>query len=183
MSLDLPIMIRTARLNLRDFRPSDQVAYCGLRANPDFQRFYPAYEVTSNRSVELLGEFLKWAAESPRCHYQLAVEKPGLGLLGSCGVRITDADHFQASFGCELGREFWGHGYAMEAARGLIGFAFSHLGMHRIHAEALTENRSALSLARRLGMRVEGRHRERLQFQGRWWDTVTLAILSSEWEA
>lgn len=174
-------MIRTDRLVLRDFRPSDLVAYCQLRSHADFQRFYPARDVSQERSAELLGEFLAWAAETPRLRYQLAIEEPRIGLLGSCGVRFMDADLRQASFGCELGREHWGHGYAAEAARALLGFAFSELGAHRIHAEALAENLSALALARALGMRVEGTHRESRWFRGRWWDTVTLAVLASEW--
>jgi RimJ/RimL family protein N-acetyltransferase len=130
----------------------------------------------------LLGEFLSWAAEHPRLRFQLAIEEPRLGLLGSCGVRITDAEHLQASFGCELGPKHWGHGYAIEASRGLMGFAFSKLGVHRIHAETLAENQAALALAKRLGMRIEGRHREGRRLRDRWWDTVTLAVLASEWE-
>ena len=175
------LTIRTARVILRDFRPTDLDAYCELRAHPDFQRFYAARDVSTKRSAELLGEFLCWATEIPRLRFQLAIEDPGLGLLGSCGVRITDDDRVQATFGCELGREYWGRGYAIEAARALIGFAFSELGVQRLIAETLSENRSALSLARRLGMRVEGRHRGGQEFQGRLWDTVTLAIVSSEW--
>lgn len=175
------LTIRTARLILRDFQPSDRDAYCELRAHPDFQRFYPAKDVSTKRSAELLGEFLCWATEIPRLRFQLAIEEPRLGLIGSCGVRIIGDDKDQATFGCELGREYWGRGYAVEAARALIGFAFSDLGVRRIQAETLSENRPALSLARRLGMRVETRHRRGQRFQGRLWDRVTLGIDFSEW--
>lgn len=175
-------MIRTPRLILRDFRPSDLDAYCQLRAHEDFQQFYPSREITTQRSGELLREFLSWAAENPRLRFQLAIEEPRLGLIGSCGLRISHVDRGQASFGCELGREFWGHGYAIEAARALVGFAFSELGVHRIEAETLAENRSAVSLARRLGMRIESRKQKSRQFRGRTWETLTLAIRSSEWK-
>jgi len=175
-------VIRTPRLILRDFRHSDLDAYCQLRAHEDFQQFYPSRDVSAERSGELLSEFQRWATENPRVCFQLAIEEPRLGLLGSCGLRITHGDQGQASFGCELGPEYWGHGYAIEAARALIGYGFAELGVHRVRAETLAENRSALSLARRLGMRVEGRHRESRHFRNRWWDTITLAILSSEWE-
>jgi len=175
-------VIRTPRLILRDFRPSDLDAYCQLRAHEDFQQFYPSRDVSAERSGELLREFQRWATENPRLRFQLAIAEPRLGLLGSCGLRITVADQGQASFGCELGPEYWGHGYGIEAARALIGYGFAELGVHRVLAETLAENRSALSLARRLGMRVEGRHRESRHFRNRWWDTMTLAILSSEWE-
>lgn len=175
-------MIRTPRLILRDFQLSDLDAYCQLRADKDFQRFYPAHDVSTERSGELLREFQRWATENPRLRFQLAIEEPRLGLLGSCELQITDADQGQASFGCKLGPEYWGHGYAIEAARALVGYGFAELGVHRVFAETLAENRSALSLARRLGMRVEKRHRESRHFRSRWWDTMTLAVLSSEWE-
>lgn len=31
-------------------------------------------------------------------------------------------------------------------------------------------------------MRVEGRHKETRWIRGKWWDTVTLAVLAKEWE-
>jgi hypothetical protein len=59
--------------------------------------------------------------------------------------------------------------------------AFSELGVDRVEAETLVENRPALSLAHRLGMRIVGGAQKSRQFRGRTWDTVTVAILSSEW--
>lgn len=172
--------LQTPRLVLRDFLPSDLPAYRALREHPDFQKHQTERDVAPERSAELLDSFMRWAVESPRSRYQLAIEKPEDGLIGSCGVRITSADHAEASFGCELGRGHWRQGYALEAGRALIAFAFAKLGLHRIHAETLAENQAALSLARKLGMRVEGRHKEARWIRGTWWDTVTLAMLSGE---
>jgi RimJ/RimL family protein N-acetyltransferase len=76
------LTIRTARLILRDFRPSDLDVYCELRAHPDFQRFHAARDVSTMRSVELLGDFLCWARKISRLRFQLAIEEPRLGLLG-----------------------------------------------------------------------------------------------------
>jgi RimJ/RimL family protein N-acetyltransferase len=177
-----PLPIQTARLILRDFRASDLGAYCDLRTHPDFQRFYGPGEGSRERSVALLGEFMSWAKENPRLRFQLAIEEPNLGLVGSCGVRIKDEDRSQATFGCELGRQHWGCGYALEAGRALVEFAFSDLGVHRIQAETVAENRPALTLAQRLGMRIEKRQRDSQWSRERLRDTVTLGLLSSEWE-
>jgi RimJ/RimL family protein N-acetyltransferase len=177
------MILRTPRLILRDFLPSDLQAYCALREHPEFQRLRTERDVSPERSAELFHEFVEWAGESPRSRYQLAIEKPEQGLIGSCGVRITAADHSEASFGCELAREHQGKGYALEAGRALIAFAFAELGLHRIHAETLAENQAALSLARKLGMRVEGRHKESRWIRDKWWDTVTLAVLATEWKS
>lgn len=176
------MILQTPRVVLRDFLLSDLPAYRALREHPDFQRLQAERDISAERSEELLREFVGWAAERPRLRYQLAIEKPENGLLGSCGVRITAFDLAEASFGCELGQEHWGKGYALEAGRAVIDFAFTELGLHRIHAETLAKNQAALSLARKLGMRVEGRHKETRWIRGKWWDTVTLAMLATEWE-
>ena len=159
------MILRTSRLLLRDFVPTDLQAYSAVREHTS--------EPSPGRSAELLHRFVEWSLEKPRLRFQLAIEKPAAGLIGSCGVRITSEDQAEASFGCELARKHRGKGYALEAGRAIIDFAFAELGLHRIHAETLARNRSALMLARRLGMRVEG-HQE---------DTVRLAILAAEWKA
>ncbi len=168
------LTIRTIRLILRDFRCSDLDAYRRLRSHPDFQRLYPAGDCSAERSGELLRMFLGWASEKPRLRFQLAIEVPGIGLLGSCGVRLAEEDPTEATFGCELGREHWGCGYATEAARALIGFAFAELGVHHIQAQTLSENSPAIALAQRLGMRVEVGPRSA--------GTMTLGVASSEWK-
>lgn len=165
------MILRTRRLVLRDFQPSDLPAYRAFREHPDFRRLRNEPDVSPERSAELLHGFITWAAEIPRWRYQLAIDKPVDGLIGSCGVRMTAPDSADASFGCELAREQWGKGYGLEAGRAMIDFAFAELGLRRIHAETLAQNHAALALARKLGMRVEERQEE----------TVTLAILAAEW--
>ncbi|HYO47780.1 MAG TPA: GNAT family N-acetyltransferase [Gemmatimonadota bacterium] len=106
-------ILQTLRLVPRDFLLSDLPAYRALREHPDFQRLRTERDVSLERSAELLHEFVGWAVERPRSRHQLAIEKPEDGLIGSCGVRIISADHAEASFGCELGQEHWGKGYAL----------------------------------------------------------------------
>jgi RimJ/RimL family protein N-acetyltransferase len=165
------MILRTPRLVLRDFLPSDLAAYRAFREHPDFRRLRIESDLSPERSAELLHAFIAWAAETPRSRYQLAIEKPVDGLIGSCGVRMTVPDRADASFGCELAREQWGKGYGLEAGRAMIDFAFAQLGLNRVHAETRVQNRAALMLARKLGMRIEERQE----------NTVTLAVLAAEW--
>jgi RimJ/RimL family protein N-acetyltransferase len=54
-----------------------------------------------------------------------------------------------------LGREFWGKGYASEACRAVIGFAFEELKLRRLVTGCEPENLRAMRLQERLGMRRE----------------------------
>jgi RimJ/RimL family protein N-acetyltransferase len=175
------LFIRTERLVLRDFKQTDLPAYQALYSHPELQRFYSDEEASPEKAEQLLRMFTGWAAEQPRIKFQLAIESSSAGLIGSCGVRITSVDERQGAFGCELGRAHWGKGFALEASRAVINFGFTELGLHRIYAETNSENLSAIALARKLGMRVEGELRENRWFRGRWWNTTFLSILESEW--
>jgi [ribosomal protein S5]-alanine N-acetyltransferase len=175
------LVIRTDRLLLRDFRPEDLPAYARLRAHPCSRRFYAEEEVHPDLVEELFRLFLTWSRERPRLRYQLAVVLPSGEVIGSAGVRITSVSERQGSFGCELDPHSWGRGYALEAARAMLDHGFRELGLHRIYAETLEENVAAVNLAEKLGMRREGILRENRRFGGRWWNTVVLSILETEW--
>lgn len=174
------LAIRTDRLLLRDFDPSDLPGYARLHADPLLQRFCPEEDAGYGKAEELLRLFLAWSRERPRLGYQLAIVLPSRGVIGSVGVRVTRESERQGSFGCELDAHYWGDGYAYEASRALIGYGFEELGLHRICAEVIEENAAAVGLAERLGMRREGTLRENRWFRGRWWNTAILSVLESE---
>lgn len=54
-----------------------------------------------------------------------------------------------------LGRAYWGHGYATEAGRALIGYAFDRLRLPRIAYGVDRGNLRSVNLMRRLGFRLE----------------------------
>ncbi|MDI1459447.1 GNAT family N-acetyltransferase [Catellatospora sp. KI3] len=51
----------------------------------------------------------------------------------------------------------WGHGYATEAARVLLEYAFAQLALPEVHAIAKPDNAPSLAVMRRLGMTRLGR--------------------------
>ena len=175
------LAIRTDRLLLRDFRPTDLPAYAELRTRPASWRFSPEEDARLDRAEELLRLFVAWSEEWPRLRYQLAIVLPSEELIGSVGVRVASASERQGSFGCELDPRHWGRGYALEAARAVVGYGFRELGLHRVYAETLEENAAAIRLAEGLGMRREGTLRENRRFAGRWWSTTILSVLETEW--
>ena len=55
----------------------------------------------------------------------------------------------------KLGREFWGRGYAVEACREMIRFAFEEMRLARIVTITDNKNLPSIRLLRRLSMRIE----------------------------
>jgi RimJ/RimL family protein N-acetyltransferase len=58
--------------------------------------------------------------------------------------------------GYAFGRDWWGRGYATEAAGAILGVAFEQLGAPRVVAVAKRENTGSLHVLDKLGFRFEG---------------------------
>lgn len=177
------IRLETEHLLLRDFVPGDFEGFLETTQDPEYQKFYSEKETGREFWQSIFEGFLASVEAEKRLKYQLAMcLRPG-ELIGTCGVRIEDAENQQASFGCAVARAYWGQGLAFEGSRRIIAYGFSELNVHRIYAETKSENARARSLAEHLGMRLEGELRETQFFKGRWWDTAIYAILEDEWES
>lgn len=173
--------IQTDRLLLRDFQPADFEAFFATTNDPEYRQFYAEEETTRPFWQQIFTQILEGTGDVPRTHYQLAVCLPDGTLMGTCGVRLEDVANQQASFGCAIGRPFWGKGYATEASRALFSFGFAQLNIHRIYAETKAKNQRARALAEHLGMQLEGILRQTQFFREQWWDTAVYAILQEEW--
>jgi ribosomal-protein-alanine N-acetyltransferase len=65
----------------------------------------------------------------------------------------------------------------------MLHFGFTELDLHRIWAWCIADNIGSIRVLEKLGMRLEGRLREKERFKGRWWDKLIFAILDFEWQA
>ena len=109
-------------------------------------------------------------------------EKPTNRLIGTCAFSQLDADNGSALFHITIGeKDAWGRGYGTEATRLLIDHAFGSLGLHRIALTVFSFNERAIKAYRSVGFLVEGRAREAIWRDGRWWDEIAMSCLESDW--
>lgn len=176
--------IVTARLRLREFVADDWSAVLAYQSDPRYLRYYELTGQTEQGARDFVAMFLAQQQGQPRIKFQLAVTLKSTGeLIGNCGVRLKSPDAREADIGYELNPEFWGRGYASEAAHAMVEFGFTELGVHRIWSWCIADNTASARVLEKLGMRQEGRLRENEYFKGRRWDTLVYGILESEWRA
>jgi RimJ/RimL family protein N-acetyltransferase len=105
-------------------------------------------------------------------------------LIGTCALSQLDADNGSALFHITIGeKDSWGHGYGTEATRLMIDHAFGGLGLHRVGLTVFSFNERAIRSYRSVGFVVEGRAREAIWREGRWWDEISMSILDGDWQA
>jgi RimJ/RimL family protein N-acetyltransferase len=108
--------------------------------------------------------------------------RDGDRLIGTCALSQLDSDNGSALFHITIGeKDAWGNGYGTEATRLMIDHAFRGLGLHRVALTVFAFNERAVRSYRSVGFVVEGRAREAIWREGRWWDEVAMSILDSDW--
>ena len=85
-----------------------------------------------------------------------AIEERERGtLIGRAGI-INPADWPGPEVGYVLGRDYWGHGYATEAARAAMDWGFATIGFDRLISLIDPANAASIAVAERLGETLDG---------------------------
>ncbi len=143
-------LIRTSRLLLRPFQAADLPQYAAGNADPGVMRYLggPIHRAESdrqafgaNRSLELMR------------YGKIAIERLGDGaFVGMCGLSCEPWYPNDLELGWRLLPQHTGHGYATEAARAWLGYAFDVLDVPRVISIADVPNLKSIAVMQRLGM-------------------------------
>ena len=175
--------LETPRLVLRQFELSD---------GPAVQRLAGAFEV-ADTTINIPHPYAEGMAERwIATHRQAADAREGLTLAvilreggelcGAVGLTIKVA-HAHAELGYWIGAPFWNRGLATEAARAIVAYGFTELGLHRVHASHFSRNPASGRVMQKLGMRHEGRLCEHVRKWDRFEDLEKYGLLRAEWAA
>jgi RimJ/RimL family protein N-acetyltransferase len=104
-------------------------------------------------------------------------------LVGNIGLWGAHSKDRCATLGIALGREHIGRGYGTDAMRVIVGYGFREMGLHRIQLSVAPFNPAGIRAYQKAGFVEEGRHRESVLHDGRWYDEVLMSILDHEWAA
>jgi RimJ/RimL family protein N-acetyltransferase len=150
MAFLAPAQIRTERLEMRMFGLADHEAYARMSADPEVTRYLGTGEAHTPdiawRSIagflghwELLG-YGQWAV----------VRREDGALLGRAGF-FNPYGWPGFELGYMFGREYWGHGFAREAAAAALRVAIDDLKKERVISLIRPQNTASIKLASALG--------------------------------
>jgi RimJ/RimL family protein N-acetyltransferase len=104
-------------------------------------------------------------------------------LIGSCAFSQLDGDNGSTLFHITIGeRDAWGHGYGTEATNLMVTHAFRRLALHRVALTVFEFNPRAIRAYEKCGFVEEGRARDAIFRDGRFWDEIHMSVLGEEWE-
>ena len=180
VSLPAP-SLQTVRLHLRPFDDADANALFTLHSSAHVLRYWDAPPWSDRvRAERFIAACRRMAAEGTGT--RLAVDRVSDGtFIGWCGLTRWNPDHRSASMGYCLDDAAWGHGYATEAARALLHWAFDTLDLNRVQAETDTRNAASARVLEKLGFMREGTLREDCVVNGDVSDSWVYGLIRREW--
>lgn len=180
MSLPTPVL-ETDRLRLRPFDDADADALYALQSDAHVLRYWDSAPWTDRASVaRFMAGCRQMADEGSGA--RVAIERTSdRSFIGWSTFNGWNPGFRSASLGYCLGRSAWGHGYATEAARVLLQWAFDTLDLNRVQAEADTRNAASARVLVKLGFRHEGTLREDCIVDGVVSDSAVYGLLRRDW--
>ena len=149
------VTLETDRLVLRFPRESDFEAYAKICADPEVMHFLggkPMTELEAWRHMAFVIGHWYFRGYGP----WVVEEKASGRLVGRIGF-TNPAGWPGFELGWTLGRESWGKGYATEAARRALEYAFTEMNRDHVISCIAPDNIRSIKVAERLGEKVEGK--------------------------
>ncbi|MCP2259216.1 Protein N-acetyltransferase, RimJ/RimL family [Streptoalloteichus tenebrarius] len=177
--------IRTSRLLLRPFTPSDVDAVLAIYSRPDVVRHLfedPFSPEDARRAVTRWKDMTR--IDDDQSVLRLAVERDDTGqVIGDVMLERLGGRNRQGEIGFVFHPDHHGQGFALEAAQEMVRLGFAELDLHRVIGRCDARNTGSATLMERLGMRREACLRENQHVKGEWCDELVFGVLAGEWEA
>jgi len=181
MSLPTPTL-QTERLRLRPFTDTDADPLLALHSSAHVLRYWDSPPWTEpERARRFIATCRQMADEGTGT--RVAVDRLSDGrFIGWCAIVRWNPDHRSASMGYCYDDAAWGQGYATEAARALLTWAFETLDLNRVQAETDTRNLASARVLEKVGFVREGTLREDCVVNGEVSDSWVFGLIRREWQ-
>ncbi|HHY77547.1 MAG TPA: GNAT family N-acetyltransferase, partial [Clostridiales bacterium] len=144
--------LETDRLYMRRFRTNDLDVFSQILGQDEVGQWLPRGRGYTKDEVE---KFLDNVAK----HWQekgygiwAVIEKESGKIIGHCGLNyVKQNDEVEVLYG--FGKEYWGLGYATEAAKAALSFGFEKIGLDRIVAFAKIDNIASRRVIEKIGLK------------------------------
>ena len=148
-------VIETERLALRELTLDDVDAMFAIVGDAETMKYYPR-PFSREDTVDWVNRNLERYRRDGFSLYAVTLKTNDSDVIGDCGLMRQEVEGDSLiEVGYHFRRDCWGKGYATEAARGCMAYAFAHLGAAKVVSLIRAENVPSCRVAERNGMTVE----------------------------
>ena len=174
-------MLEGKLTNLRPLDSTDLERVYGWINDREVTRYLAARYPMSRKDEE------NWLDHAPPNDYseglRLAIETKDGVHIGNLDLTDVKPEDRKARMGVMIGeKDYWGDGYGTDAIVTLLKFGFHEMNLNRIWLHAFEFNDRAYACYLKCGFQEEGRLRQHYYAEGRYWDSIVMAVLRNEFD-
>jgi len=174
-------MIETDRLIVREFKDTDYIDLHEYLSDPSVYIFEPGNPINLNEAKELCAQRSKGNE-----FYAVVLKKNGKMIGHVYLSQLNPKEKMTWELGYIFNPKYHKKGFASEASRALVEYAFKNFKTHRIMARCNPENPASWKLLERIGFRREGHFKKFDSFRKDengnpiWHDAYEYALIEDE---
>lgn len=174
--------IHSVRLSLRSVQIEDAVRFTELVQSPEIPSngLGMSYPYTLEEAQKMI-QRAQDATDAGHMRWAI-VHNESREIIGLMTF-INNSTHHHCEIGYWIGNAYWNQGFATEAAKAVLAYAFEVRGMHRVIAQTFLHNPSSVRVLEKIGMRYEGEMRDHIwhDFTGEYKTLLVYGILDYEY--
>ena len=175
-----PTQVVGSRVALRRPRPDDLPGVVRWYRDPEIARL-TRYQTRQMTQAEIERFFQVRMLAADALAYTI-VELPDWRQIGFTTFSALDPDNGSVMFHITVGeRDAWGRGLGTETTSLMLAHAFERLALHRVGLTVFSYTVRAIRAYEKAGFRIEGRLRDAIMRDGRYFDEVQMGVLANEW--
>lgn len=153
----MKIFIETQRLILREIVAADKQYILQLDSDPEVLRYLPVPVMRTLEEAEITIDYIRKQYKENGIGRWAVILKQSNDFVGWCGIKLVNDSvvNGQSNFydlGFRLLEKHWNKGFATEAARACIDYAFNEMDLKEIHATVMFGNLASCHVLEKLGM-------------------------------
>jgi RimJ/RimL family protein N-acetyltransferase len=169
------------RVRLRPLRSDDADDLFALHSDPRVMRYWSHTAWTAReQAVARIAQLERDRAGAEFYTWATTIEAADR-LVGTVSLFAINRAHHRADIGYALAPDTWGRGYATDALRLAIAFAFETIDLARLEADIDPRNEASCRLVERVGFVREGLLRQRWHVAGEVTDSAMFGLLRAEY--
>lgn len=149
--------LQSKRLFTRFLKPDDVPAWAEFFGDKEAVEFFPDFGLTSNieKARHTIDKQLDRYAQQ-RFGHQVLIDKTSHHFIGICGLLTQEVDGItETEVGYHVLKKYWGQGYAPEAAKLFIDYAFKHHLADSIISVIDLKNIKSQKVAEKNGLKID----------------------------
>ncbi|MGF7118705.1 GNAT family N-acetyltransferase [Methanobacterium oryzae] len=173
--------LNTKRLILRELRIDDAKTLFKYWSDNEVTKYLNMESfVTMQQTFRMIRVLINLFKHKEGIRWAI-VRKEDNVIIGTCGFNSWIPKGSRGEIGYELGRIYWGNGYATESLKEILRYGFEEIKLNRIEAFTVPKAHKSIKLLKKLGFKKEGTLREYGYWNNQYQDENIYSLLKRDW--